>query len=97
MVCLVGKPRKEVMLRPSEWELDLHRMTVDEALYELERFLNQSVRDALYTIWIIHGKGEGILRTEVRRYLKGHPLVKSFEVADYNRGGDGVTKVDLDW
>jgi len=81
---------KEVDLRVSESELDLHRMTVDVALYELERFLNKSARDALYTVWIIHGKGEGILRAEVRRYLKGHPLVKSYGQADYHHGGDGV-------
>jgi DNA mismatch repair protein MutS2 len=84
-------------LRPSETELDLHGMTVDVALYELERFLNKSARDALYTVWIIHGKGEGILRAEVGRYLKGHALVKSYGLADYYHGGDGVTKVELDW
>ena len=84
-------------MRLSESELDLHRMTVDGALYELERFLNKSVGNALYTVWIIHGKGEGILRAEVNRYLKGHPLVKSYGLADYYNGGDGVTRVDLDW
>jgi len=84
-------------LRSTETELDLHGMTVDMALYELERFLNKSVRDALYTVWIIHGKGEGILKAEVSRYLKGHALVKSFGLADYYHGGDGVTRVELDW
>ena len=84
-------------LRSTETELDLHGMTVDMALYELERFLNKSVRDALYTVWIIHGKGEGILRAEVNRYLKGHQLVKSYGLADYYHGGDGVTRVELDW
>ncbi len=84
-------------MRLSESELDLHRMTVDEALYELERFLNKSVGNALYTVWIIHGKGEGILRAEVNRDLKGHLLVKSYGLADYYHGGDGVTRVDLDW
>jgi DNA mismatch repair protein MutS2 len=84
-------------LRLSETELDLHGMTVDVALYELERFLNKSARDTLYTVWIIHGKGEGILRAEVGRHLKGHPLVKSYGLADYYHGGDGVTKVELDW
>ena len=84
-------------MRPSQSELDLHNLTVDEALYELERFLNKSVGNALYTVWIIHGKGEGILRAEVNRYLKGHPLVKSYGLADYHHGGDGVTRVDLDW
>ena len=84
-------------MRPSQSELDLHNLTVDEALYELERFLNKSVGNALYTVWIIHGKGEGILRAEVNRYLKGHPLVKSYGLADYYHGGDGVTRVDLDW
>jgi len=81
----------------SESELDLHNLTVDEALYDLERFLNISVRNALYTVWIIHGKGEGILRAEVNRYLTGHPLVKSHQLADYHHGGDGVTRVDLDF
>ena len=82
-------------MRSSISEIDLHNLTVDEALYQLERFLNKSIREGLDIVWVIHGKGEGILRAEVGRHLTGHKLVKAFELADYYHGGNGVTRVEL--
>jgi DNA mismatch repair protein MutS2 len=76
-------------------ELDLHGLTVDEALPRLEEFLNSAYRAGLYRVWIVHGKGWGILRREVGRYLTGHSLVRRHELADRFHGGDGATAVDL--
>ncbi|MDD4875947.1 MAG: Smr/MutS family protein [Dehalococcoidales bacterium] len=76
-------------------ELDLHRLTVDEAIPKLDQFLNAAFRGGLYRVRIIHGKGTGVLRQEVSRYLSGHPLVKSHNPADRFHGGIGATEVEL--
>ena len=82
-------------MRPIEEELDLHRLTVDEAITQLDQFLNAAFQAGLYRVRIVHGKGTGILRLEVRRYLSGHPLVKSYCPADHYHGGAGATQVEL--
>ena len=76
-------------------ELDLHRMTVDEAIPKIDEFLNYTYRSGLYRVRIIHGKGSGVLKQEVSRYLSRHPLVKSFHPADRFNGGIGATEVEL--
>ena len=76
-------------------ELHLRRLTVDEALFRLERFLNDAFLAGLPTVRLIHGKGTGTLRQAVREQLKTHPLVKSFRPAELEEGGDGATIVEL--
>jgi len=76
-------------------ELDLHRHTVDEAIPKLDTFLHNAFRAGLYRVWIIHGKGTGVLRQEVGRYLTGHSLVRRFGPADRFHGGNGATQVEL--
>ncbi len=76
-------------------EIDLHGLTVDEAIVKIERFLHTAFSRGLYFVWIIHGKGSGKLRQEVGRYLSNHPLVKSYGPADSSRGGAGATRVVL--
>ncbi len=79
-------------------ELDLHRLTVEEAIPRLEKYLYTSFQSGLRRVWIVHGKGTGVLRREVRRYLAGHSLVKSTGTADSQHGGSGATQVELsDW
>jgi DNA mismatch repair protein MutS2 len=76
-------------------ELDLHRMTVEEAIPRIDNFLNDIYNSGLHFALIIHGKGTGVLRQEVGRYLSGHPLVKSYHAADRFSGGIGATEVEL--
>jgi DNA-nicking Smr family endonuclease len=76
-------------------ELDLHGLTVDEAIPLVDRFLHQSFKAGLYRVWIIHGKGTGVLRSEVTYYLKKHPLVRHCSTADGNRGGIGAVQVEI--
>ena len=76
-------------------ELDLHALTVDEAIIKLDRYLHDAFRSGYYTVTIVHGKGTGILRNAVRQYLEGHPLVKSFRWGEPREGGIGVTVVEL--
>ena len=80
---------------PAPDEIDLHGLTVDEALPKLDSFLHKAFRAGYYQVRIIHGKGSGILRREVDRYLSNHPLVRSHRLADRYHGGDGATQVDL--
>ena len=76
-------------------ELDLHRLTVDEAITKLDEFLYNTYRAGIYHVRIIHGKGTGVLRQEVGRYLSTHPLVKSYGPADRYHGNIGATEVEL--
>ena len=85
-------------MRPIRDEIDLHRLTVDEAIPKLDDFLHRAYQAGLYRVWVIHGKGSGILRQEVGRYLSSHPLVRSYGPADSHHGGIGATQVELsDW
>ena len=78
-------------------ELDLHALTVVEALPVLDGFLHDSFQAGHYRVRINHGKGTGVLKTEVGRYLSGHPLVQAYRVAEIWGGGSGVTVVDLSY
>ena len=76
-------------------EIDLHRLTVDEAVPILDEFLYQAFQAGHHRVWVVHGKGTGILRQEMRRYLSKHPLVRAQRPADPQRGGAGATQVEL--
>ena len=79
----------------SEPELDLHRLTIDEALPRIDQFLYEAYVAKIPSVRIVHGKGTGILRSAVRDYLPAHHLVKSFRPAEQDEGGGGVTIVKL--
>jgi len=76
-------------------EINLHGLTVDEAIPKLEEFIYQAFQAGHCRVWVVHGKGTGILRQEMRRYLAKHPLVRSQRTADPQRGGAGATQVEL--
>ncbi len=76
-------------------EIDLHGMKAAEAMPLVENFLQESYKVHERKVWIIHGKGEGILREEVRKRLGHHPLVESFAPADQAHGEEGATQVDI--
>jgi len=83
--------------RPEECPAEIHlrRLTVDEALLKLDRYLNDAFLAGLTTVRVIHGKGTGTLRQAIREELKTHPLVQSFRPAEFEEGGAGVTIVNL--
>lgn len=72
-------------------EIDLRGKTVEEALPELEQYLDQAYYAELPWVRVIHGKGTGKLRQAVRDYLRTSTLVKSQATAAENEGGEGVT------
>ena len=76
-------------------EISLRHMHVEEALYELDKYINDALIANLTTIRIVHGKGEGILRKAVHDYLKNHPNVKSYRLGQYGEGDFGVTIAEL--
>ena len=76
-------------------ELDLRGESGDEAVLELDRFIDNAVRLHLDTITIIHGKGTGVLRQRVHARLKNHPQIKSFRLGVYGEGENGVTIATL--
>jgi len=76
-------------------QLDMRGWRVEDALEELETYLNDAVLSGMSSVRIVHGKGTGALRAAVRQQLARHPLVKSFASASPQEGGDGVTIVKL--
>ena len=76
-------------------ELHLRHLTVDEALFRLDQYLNDAFMAGLPSVRIVHGKGTGTLRQAVHEVLAKHPLVKSFRPGDYGEGDYGVTVVEL--
>jgi DNA mismatch repair protein MutS2 len=76
-------------------ELDLRGQRADEALDQLERYLDAAYLAGLPYVRIIHGKGTGKLRKAVREALGSNPHTRSFEAGAANEGGDGVTIAKL--
>ena len=76
-------------------QLDMRGWRVEDALAQLETYLNDAAMSGLSSVRIVHGRGTGALRAAVREYLTGHPLVQSSAPAAANEGGDGVTVVRL--
>ena len=85
----VGRARRSYHLG------DLRGLTVDEAVEVVERYLADARTSGLSTVRIIHGKGTGVLRKEIGRYLKGNRLVKSQRLGNWNEGDTGVTIAEL--
>jgi len=76
-------------------ELRLRLLTVDEALCQLDQYLNDAFMAGLASVRIVHGKGTGKLRRAVHESLAKHPLVKSYRLGDYGEGDYGITIVEL--
>jgi len=76
-------------------ELDLHALTVDEAMPMIHEYLDDAFMTGMKEVRIVHGKGTGILRQAVMRELKRHPLVKSFRRGNRYEGSTGATIVEL--
>ncbi|MEO6906589.1 MAG: Smr/MutS family protein, partial [Abditibacteriaceae bacterium] len=77
-------------------EINVVGKTTDEALFLLERHMDDAILAGLKTVWIIHGRGTGALRTAIRCWLKAHSQYSNFEYAPIAEGGDGATVVHLD-
>ncbi|OXM86694.1 endonuclease MutS2 [Paenibacillus rigui] len=76
-------------------ELDLRGSNIEESIIEVDRFLDESYLANLGQVYIIHGKGTGVLRTGIQEFLRKHKHVKSYRIGNYNEGSTGVTVVEL--
>lgn len=76
-------------------ELDLRGMALDEALMEVDRFLDEAFLGNLGQVYIIHGKGTGALRSGIQDFLRRHKHVKSYRLGQFGEGGAGVSVAEL--
>jgi DNA mismatch repair protein MutS2 len=76
-------------------EIKLLGLTVDEAISELEKYLDDAYLANLSSVRVVHGKGSGSLRKGIQEYLKSHPHVKSYRLGALGEGDTGVTIVEL--
>ena len=76
-------------------QLTLLGQRADEAVQNVEKYLDDAYAAGLSRARLVHGKGTGALRRAVQEYLSGHPLVDDFATADPEEGGAGATVVTL--
>jgi len=76
-------------------ELDIRGMASDEAILELDRYIDNAIVSGLETIRIIHGKGTGVLRSSVQTHLRSHKAIKSYRLGTFGEGENGVTIAEL--
>lgn len=97
------KQKAEVAVRSSRGlrsnnarsELDLRGQRYEEAMTNLDRYIDSALLSGLSTVTIIHGIGTGAIRNGVQQYLKRNKHVKSFNYAPANEGGTGATIVQF--
>ena len=76
-------------------EIDLRGMNADEAIAELETYMDRAMLTGYHEIYIIHGKGTMVLRKKIHEYLRTSKYVTEFKDANQNEGGIGCTVVTL--
>ncbi len=76
-------------------KVDLRGKRADIAISELGRFFDQALLRGATVIEVVHGRGTGALRREVHMFLDTNPAVASYSLAPEDRGGDGMTEVEL--
>ncbi len=86
---------KELNLATIAPEIDLRGMDSVDAVYVLERYLDEAMRSRQQSVRIIHGKGTGVLRAAVHKSLRMNKFIKKFRLGLYGEGEDGVTIVEF--
>ena len=74
---------------------DVRGRALDEAIQEVDLYLDNAMMAGYHEVTIVHGKGTGVLRSGIQQHLRKHPLVKSSRLGKYGEGEDGVTIVIL--
>lgn len=81
--------------RSARNEINVIGQTVDEAVVNVDAFIDQAVRSGLSKVWVIHGMGTGRLRAGLHDHFWHHPNIKEFRLGTYGEGESGVTVVTL--
>ena len=89
------RTKAESVPQTAKTSVDLRGMDREEAIMELDRYIDSALRLGLNEFTVIHGKGTGVLRKAVQQHLKSHPNVKSHRLGVFGEGEDGVTIVEL--
>ena len=89
------KAKTGMMTRTVKSECDVRGMNLEEALDAVSLYLDEAVLAGLNEVYVIHGKGTGILRAGIQQDLRKNRHVKSFRRGMYGEGEDGVTVVTL--
>ena len=76
-------------------EINVIGYNVEEAIFVIDKFLDNACMSKLETVRIVHGKGTGILGKGIQKFLKSNPHVKSFRYGTFGEGEMGVTVVEL--
>lgn len=76
-------------------EINLLGKTVDEAVSELDKYLDDALLSHLSTVRVVHGKGTGALRKGIHEFLRRQKHVKSYRLGEFGEGDAGVTIVEL--
>ena len=76
-------------------EVDVRGQTLDEAIMNVEKFIDDCYLAGISPVTIIHGKGTGVLRAGIGKMLKKHKYVKSQRMGNYGEGEAGVTVVEM--
>ena len=74
-------------------EINLIGKTTDEAIFELDKYIDDAYIAHIPTIKIIHGRGTGALKNSVYNYCRKSTVIKNYRAGDFTEGGDGVTIV----
>ena len=91
----INKRELKLNLRSVSTSVDLRGMDAEEAIYTVDKYLDEAFLGGLKEITIIHGKGTGVLRNTITDMLKRHGHAKAYRLGNYGEGGSGVTIVEL--
>jgi DNA mismatch repair protein MutS2 len=80
-----------VNARTVDTTLDVRGNRVDDAVAQVDRFVDESLLAGRDAIFVVHGHGTGALRTAIRSHLSSHKAIEKYRPGEKNEGGDGVT------
>lgn len=91
----VEKPQIQVETKSIPFRLDIRGKRASEAEELIYKYLDDAVMYGLFNVEILHGKGDGVLKSITHKVLQSHPFVESFHFAPVDQGGEGITIVKL--
>lgn len=91
----IQRREAKLKLKSVPTSVDLRGMDSQEAMFTVDKYLDDVYVAGLNEVSIIHGKGTGVLRNAINDLLKRHPHVKGHRLGNYGEGGTGVTVVEI--